>query len=130
MNFAQFAGYGAIIALIAGGRHYRLTAADFAVLDAIHKAHKVEKVLSGKASGADHDGEQWAHSRRIYVSYFPADWRRYGKAAGPMRNETMAQAADALAFFPGGTGTADMLRRAKKHGLTIFDLTKTQNPPL
>ena len=55
---------------------------------------------------------------------YPADWDRYGKAAGPMRNEKMAQNADALILFWNGTtpGSASMLRLADKYGLAIREV--------
>ncbi len=120
--------------IIAGGRDYHLTEHDLARLDGIEG---VEEVISGGASGADAGGEQWARSHGIPVTVMRADWddlthpraviktrrdgSRYNAAAGPIRNEKMASIADALAVFPGGSGTADMVAQAKKRGLVIFD---------
>ena len=44
------------------------------------------------------------------------DWKKYGKKAGPLRNQQMLEEGkpDLVVAFPGGNGTADMVRRAKK----------------
>lgn len=55
----------------------------------------ITEVVSGKAIGADTLGERWAALKDIPVHEMPADWNRYGKAAGMMRNKTMAEYADA-----------------------------------
>lgn len=78
-------------------------------------------VVCGKARGADTLGEQYAKERGYAVAYFPADWDRYGKAAGFIRNEQMAQNADALvAFWDGKSrGTKSMIELAAKYNLKI-----------
>ena len=50
---------------------------------------------------------------------FPADWDKYGKAAGYKRNGEMARNADALiAFWDGKSrGTKHMIDLAKKYDL-------------
>lgn len=107
--------------VIAGSRFAGLTEADFARLDAIHAEHQVAEVVSGGAKGVDAAGEQWAASRGIPVRVFRADWRRYRRGAGPVRNREMAAYADAAAVFPGGSGTRNMLAEARRVGLTVFD---------
>lgn len=56
------------------------------------------------------------------VVRFPADWKRYGKSAGPMRNAEMLrlQKPDLVLAFPGGTGTADCCRQAKALGIRVL----------
>lgn len=107
--------------IIAGGRDYYLTEADYAKLSALHREQGVTEVLSGCATGADTCGEEWAKRNGIVVSTHPALWRKHGKAAGMMRNGEMAEAGDALAVFPGGKGTANMLKQAQERGLRVFD---------
>lgn len=111
--------------IIAGGRDYQFTQSDFDLLDGLRLKHPVEEVVSGGATGADSGGEDWAKSREIPVKGFPADWKTYGKAAGPMRNQAMASYADAVALFPGGKGTASMYRIAKATGIEIYDFRNT-----
>lgn len=101
--------------VIAGGRDYRLTEADYLWLDTL----KITEVITGGARGADTGAFDWAWSRRIPVQSFPADWKAYGRAAGPIRNTEMAQRAEQCVLFPGGRGTESMRREAEKRGLKI-----------
>lgn len=107
--------------IIAGGRFQHLSEEQIAILDRIHTEHGVTEVVSGGAKGVDSDGEAWAQSRGLPVKRFVADWRRFRRGAGPIRNRDMAAYADAVALFPGGSGTRGMRDLARKAGLTIFD---------
>lgn len=106
--------------IIAGGRNYLARADDALWLAQIHMSHGFTEVLCGGAQGADAFGAEWAKENRIPVRVFPADWGRHGFAAGPIRNAEMAANADALIAFPGGRGTASMLKEARKRGLMIW----------
>lgn len=81
--------------------------------------------VTGKARGADTLGEMWAREAGAPVKEFPADWDRYGKAAGYIRNEQMAKYADVLiAFWDGESkGTKHMIDLARKHGLEVHIYT-------
>jgi hypothetical protein len=110
--------------IIAGGRDYHFTQDDYDRLDALHGAEiYVTEVVSGGATGADRCGEIWAKDQRIPIIQFMADWVQYGPRAGPVRNAKMAAHADAVALFPGGSGTASMRSEALKYGLMIFDFS-------
>lgn len=76
-------------------------------------------VICGMARGADLLGERYALDRGFQVQRFPADWDKYGKRAGYIRNEEMAKNADALvAFWDGESrGTKHMIELAGKYGL-------------
>lgn len=78
-------------------------------------------VVCGKARGADTLGEKYAKEKGYAVDYYPADWTKYGRRAGYLRNEQMAQNADALvAFWDGESrGTRSMIELARRHGLKI-----------
>lgn len=84
---------------------------------------QITEVVCGSARGVDGIGARWARAYSIQVRYFRADWDIYGKAAGPIRNKEMAQYADALILVWDGQskGSADMLRKAKAHGLRIYE---------
>lgn len=56
-------------------------------------------IVSGCARGADTLGEKYAMSRGLKVMKFPADWNKYGKKAGFIRNEEMAKNSDACIAF-------------------------------
>ena len=79
------------------------------------------EIVTGKCAGADSLGEQYAKEKGYKITEFPADWDKYGKAAGYKRNEQMAIYADALiAFFDGESkGTKLMIELAKKHELKV-----------
>lgn len=66
------------------------------------------RILSGTAAGADQLGERYASEHGMEVLRFPADWKKHGRAAGPIRNEQMLANADGAIFFWDGRsrGTA------------------------
>lgn len=70
----------------------------------------------GDAAGADRFAGCWAEQHGIPVTPYVADWIRDGKRAGPIRNMTMLInfKPELVVGFPGGTGTAHMLRIAKE----------------
>lgn len=80
-------------------------------------------VLSGKCpTGADAMGEKWAAKHNIPLELHPADWARYGKRAGYVRNREMAENADTLvAFWDGSSrGTKMMIDLATEYGLVVY----------
>lgn len=79
------------------------------------------EIVSGTARGVDKTGEFWAHENDLPVTKFPADWDSHQKLAGFIRNQQMADYADALLviYLPHSKGSMDMLRRAKKAGLEV-----------
>lgn len=112
--------------IIAGGRHYEFTGADLEFLDQLHTESPITEVVCGCATGADTCGRLWASLNTVPVATFRPDWRKHGKAAGPMRNAEMAEYADEVVLFPGGRGTESMRSQAKKHGLVIHDRTGSE----
>ena len=78
-------------------------------------------IISGGAPGADSLAERLAKEERIAITVFKADWKKHGRAAGPIRNRAMAENADALLAFlqENSKGTANMVQQAKKHGLDV-----------
>lgn len=56
------------------------------------------------------------------MKVFPADWNKYGKKAGPIRNKKMANYAEALlAIWDGKScGTKNMIQQAKENNLRIY----------
>lgn len=50
----------------------------------------------------------------------PADWKKHGKGAGPIRNaEMIASGLDKLLVFRGGSGTANMRYQAQRAGIPV-----------
>lgn len=84
------------------------------------KTHNVV-VISGHARGADSLGEKYASDEDLDLEIYPADWKKYGKSAGFMRNKQMADIADAvIAFWNGEShGTKHMIDIAEEKGLNV-----------
>lgn len=79
------------------------------------------EIVSGGARGADCLGERFAKEHNLYLRIFKADWNRYGKSAGPIRNKEMGEYADALVAFWDykSVGTKHMIDFAKEKGLDV-----------
>ena len=105
--------------LVCGGRNYDDKSAVWSQLDAL----KPSFVMEGGADGADVLAWRWA-KRNLpgdCRQTFEANWSRDGKAAGPARNQRMLDEGkpDLVLAFPGGRGTADMIRRAKRANVPV-----------
>lgn len=112
-------------AIICGGRDFTDRDRGFAALDLIHAGRGLTFVIEGGARGADAIAFQWANSRCVHGWHMPADWATHGKAAGPIRNQDMLDRGkpDLVIAFPGGAGTADMVRRARAAGVEVLEVT-------
>jgi hypothetical protein len=82
----------------------------------------ISEVVSGTARGADRLGERWAKENNILLKRFPADWDRWGKMAGMLRNADMAKYGNALLALWDGVsrGTFNMIDLAKENDLKIY----------
>lgn len=78
-------------------------------------------ILSGTARGVDRMGEGWAQDKGVQVERHPAQWDLHGRRAGYIRNDLMAQEADALvAIWDGQSrGTKHMIDIARHYGLQV-----------
>lgn len=80
-------------------------------------------IVSGCAKGADTLGEKYSSERNFNIERYPADWTKYGKGAGFIRNGQMALNAHAcIAFFSSkneSNGTKDMVNKALKEKLLV-----------
>lgn len=102
--------------LITGGRDYRDALIMMEELKALKYCASLQSVLPtivhGDASGADQFADCIAQLLGMEPERHPADWKRWGKRAGALRNQEMLDAGIGYAIvFPGGSGTADMTRR-------------------
>lgn len=81
-------------------------------------------IIQGGAKGADFLGKVYADYVGWKCEEYPADWKTYGKRAGHIRNQQMIDEGkpDLVIAFAGGTGTADMVRRAKKHNIKVIEV--------
>ena len=107
--------------IVAGGRDFN----DFLLLEKtlIHLsvstyADQAISIVSGMAAGADKLGYSFAEKHNVVCYPFPANWTKYGKRAGFLRNEEMAQFADALLAF------WDQVSRGTKHMIETMERLK------
>jgi hypothetical protein len=81
------------------------------------------EIVSGMARGVDTLAVRYAEERNIRLNRFPADWKKFGRKAGPLRNIEMSEYADyGLAIWDGvSRGTAHMIslmeNRCRVHDL-------------
>ncbi len=110
--------------LVCGGRDLEDTVLAFEVLDRLHGERRFTVLIEGDARGADRIAGTWADARGIEHRVFPADWRRLGRKAGPIRNLQMLQEGkpDLVVAFPGGRGTAHMARCAGEAGVPVLQV--------
>lgn len=100
--------------IVAGGRDFTdyelVSRVLFAMADTEH-ADKEISIVSGMARGADRCGYDFAIEHNVVVHMFPANWDKYGRRAGYVRNEEMGNFSDALvAFWDGESrGTKHMI---------------------
>lgn len=108
--------------LVCGGRDFTDHEYIFDKLDKIHNIIKITLIIEGEARGVDRIARFWAECREVPFLPVPADWEQYGKRAGPIRNsEMLKHNPDVVVAFPGGTGTADMIKKAEKCNVKVVE---------
>jgi len=82
----------------------------------------ITEIISGGARGVDRLGERFAREHGLPVQHFLANWTKFGKAAGYIRNQEMAQNADALiaVWDMKSKGTANMIEVAQAMDIQTF----------
>lgn len=107
--------------LVCGGRDF----------DDIHLMRKVlswldpdlTTIVHGGAKGADTLAHKVAIEYGMDTEVHMAQWVRYGKGAGPKRNQEMLDSGvDRVIAFPGGRGTEDMVNRARSAHIRVWCL--------
>ena len=108
--------------LICGGRDYTDVGRVYAALDHLHAKRGITLLIHGDCpTGADKLADDWADSRNVDRHPEPADWDQYGRRAGPIRNTKMLTLnPEGVVAFPGGDGTADMVKKALNAGLKVW----------
>lgn len=81
-------------------------------------------IIEGGARGADTAARDWAIYNYAQSLTYKADWKKYPEAAGVIRNQQMLNEGkpDLIVAFPGGKGTTDMVRRAKKANIKVIEI--------
>lgn len=114
--------------IVCGGRHFENYALLCKLL-AENWGNDIEEIVSGHCEGADMLGEKWAKEHELSCKIFPAEWKRYGKKAGPMRNKQMVDYIDGfskkavVAFTsPNSVGTRNTIALAKRKGIPVIEV--------
>ena len=78
-------------------------------------------VIEGEQRGVDLLARCWAEEKGLEVRGFPANWDKYQKRAGFIRNDQMLKEGKphAVAAFPGGVGTRMMVEIARRAGVPV-----------
>jgi hypothetical protein len=110
--------------LVCGGRDYFDPVRVFAVLDKFHAEAGIDVLIDGAARGADELASNWAVTNGVQNDRYPADWEAFGSFAGPKRNKAMLDEGkpDLVIAFPGGAGTRNMIRQARKAGVEVVEI--------
>lgn len=116
---------------VTGGRKYDDRANIESVLWTMSLLYEDKlRVLHGAAPGTDTIAGEVCAELGVIVKPFPADWERYGNAAGAIRNKQMVDYlimcrekghTVQVAAFPGGVGTANMVTAASDVGIDVFE---------
>ena len=113
-----------MVVLVCGGREYNDRDRLYARMDRLCSVFPFPDItlIHGAARGADHLCDLYARDRGLRCLRFPADWATHGRAAGAIRNQQMLDEGkpDVVIAFPGGKGTEDMIRRARKAGVEVI----------
>lgn len=85
------------------------------------------EIVSGGCRGADLAGERYAAEHGFALKRFPAEWKKYGKAAGMKRNAEMityisqSSKSAVIAFWNGESrGTGFTITQAQKKGIGVY----------
>lgn len=110
--------------LVCGGRDYHDCNRVEQCLLVANWVEPITCVIQGGARGADILARMVATKHHIPGEEFPALWDKYGRHAGPIRNQRMLDEGkpDLVIAFPGGAGTADMVRRAKAANIAVLEV--------
>lgn len=77
---------------------------------------KIDTIISGGAKGTDTLAEQFAKKHNLTLIIFAPNWEKYGKSAGPVRNQLIVKECnEMIAFWDGvSRGTLSSINLAKK----------------
>lgn len=82
------------------------------------------RIITGGAKGVDTAAEAWAEVNGVEYERYPADWEKFGKPAGMIRNRQMLddEPVDLVIAFPGGPGTEGMIALARKRKIPVIKI--------
>jgi predicted Rossmann-fold nucleotide-binding protein len=109
--------------LVCGGRDYRDKEHVYKVLDQIYAHYGELVIINGGAGGADSYAHGWAIDRAQHHTKMMSLWDRHQKAGGVIRNSAMlALRPNLVIAFPGGPGTANMVKQARAAGVETYEV--------
>ena len=110
--------------IVCGGRDYANFEMLSLVMDELHAKTPISMVIQGGAKGADDLAFRWAcRTKNVSITTHHAEWEKHGRAAGPIRNAHMLQdSPDLVIAFPGGRGTANMVKQSKAAGVPVIEV--------
>jgi hypothetical protein len=106
--------------IIAGGRDFIPSKNDYKIVRNLVRQFDITEIVSGHYGGADLFGEEMADLLDIKKKLFLANWNKYDKKAGPLRNKQMAEYADSVILFKGNKGTDSMRNEIIKNNKRIL----------
>lgn len=109
--------------IVTGGREYSDVATVLSEIVRVGMDDMHAVIVHGAAPGADTLARFIAEDLGLVTEAHPANWDKWGKAAGPIRNQEMVDlGADLVPAFPGGPGTRDCVRRARAAGIEVREV--------
>jgi UDP-N-acetylmuramoylalanine-D-glutamate ligase len=125
--------------LVCGGRRFANKALLTRMLNTLHAFEPFTLLIHGLATGADRMAMHWAIDHNVPQEGHAAAWgdlshpdalirtrpdgSRYDARAGLRRNSRMLEEKPKLVIaFPGGDGTADMVKKARAAGITVMEV--------
>jgi hypothetical protein len=107
---------------VVGSRSFRDYECMELELNVLSKTFNIDTIVSGGAKGADSLSERWAKENGKKTEIYLADWVRFGKGAGMIRNRDIVSNSDIIiAFWDGvSNGTKNSIDRAKKRGIPLY----------
>lgn len=108
--------------IVAGSRavtDYSLVAS--AIDELVENELSITAIIDGTARGVDMLASRYAAEHGIENIRVPAEWKRYGRGAGRLRNIRMAEMGNVLlALWDGkSSGTKSMIEAAKQRGIPV-----------
>ena len=110
--------------LVCGGRDFKGKDLVYGTLNGLCDECDVDLIIQGGAAGADWWAKKWAQETGTPEIEMKPNWDYFGKVAGPLRNEWMLRFCnpDLVLAFPGGAGTADMVKQAHEAGIEVREI--------
>lgn len=115
-----------VFVTIAGPRDYTDNEFVINILDGllsniVTKHNRRVHIIEGGAYGVDALAKSYALQNKLSYTEVKADWDKYGRSAGPRRNQKMAKMSDyCIVFFKGTRGSASMIAEALKQNVPVY----------